>query len=306
MSEVATAPKSKYWNEDKKKFVISTQLTDASGLAVGPLQHFEADTIEELLEKKDAAHRNAAVKLYETRRAAKLGDMLEPEPEEEPLYSYEERQLTADERLRIDKLLRDPATAAEGHRLLLEAQLGAPLEDVRKNLREQTINKRVDAIQRAVATFKSTTPEYVECDTNREAIEKWMEKNKRRWTAQNLRLAFEDLSADGLLVVQASRAETPVSTATPVAAAPASVQTISEPVTTSAPAIPSEPTEVRPQQSSSGLGRGSSSATPGVQAPKTSGITIRDINKMNAAEYEKFILDPENRKKVEELYAKKK
>jgi len=306
MPEAVAAPKSKYWNEEKKKFVIQTQLTDNNGLPVGPLQYFEADTLEDLLEKKDAAHRNAAVKLYETRRAAKLGEMLEPEPEEEPLYSYEERPLTADERVKIEKLLRDPATAAEGHKLLLEAQFGAPLDVVRGKLRDIDIDKRVEKIQRAVREFVATTPQYVECESNRENIQKWMEKNNRRWTAQNLKLAFEDLATDNMLVLQAPKVEVPVSPAASAAAAPATSQEIPDPSKTPAPAIPSEPTEVRPQQSSSGLGRGNSSAVPGATAPKTVGITHRDINRMSAAEYEAKLKDPEFRKAVEELYAKKK
>lgn len=306
MSEAVATHKSKYWNEDKKKFVISTQLRDQNGTAVGPLQYFEADTLEELLEKKDAAHQNAAVKLYETRKAVKLGEMLEPEPEEEPLYAYEERPLTADERVKITNLMKDPATAPEAWDIILEAKLGAPPEAVRSQLKENQETKQVGRIQREIQQFLADTPTYVNCESNKENIERWMQKNNKRWTVKNLKLAFEDLSTDGLLVLQAPKVETPVSPAASAAAAPATSQEIPDPSKNPAPAIPSEPTEVRPQQSSSGLGRGNSSAVPVVTTPKTSGITHRDINKMSAAEYEAKLKDPEFRKAVEELYAKKK
>ena len=306
MSEAVATPKSKYWNEDKKKFVISTQLKDQSGTPVGPLQHFEADTLEELLEKKDAAHQNAAVKLYETRRAVKLGEMLEPEPEEEPLYAYEERPLTADERVKVTNLMKDPATIGEAMDIILEAKYGAPPEAVRSQLKDAQEVKQVGRIQREINQFLADTPTYVNCDTNRENIERWMAKHEKRWTVKNLKLAFEDLSADGLLVLQAPKAEPPVSPAAPAAAAPAVEPAIPAPSTNPAPAIPSEPTEVRPQQSSSGLGRNNSSAVPSVTGPKTTGITHRDINKMSAAEYEAKLKDPDFRKAVEELYAKKK
>src|SRR5271166_2631312 len=124
MTEAVATPKSKYWNEEKKKFVIQTQLKDPqTGDPVGPLQYFEADTLEELLEKKDAAHANAAVKLYETRKAVKLGILIEPD-KDEPIPTYEEHLLTADERVRIDRMLKDPATQSEAINLLLEAKLG--------------------------------------------------------------------------------------------------------------------------------------------------------------------------------------
>src|SRR5258705_13097245 len=107
MTEVAA--KSKYWNEEKKKFTIQTQFKDEQGSPVGPLQYFEADSLEELLEKKDVAHQNAAVKLYETRKANKLGVALEPD-KDEPIQTFEERPLTAEERVKLTKALNDPST----------------------------------------------------------------------------------------------------------------------------------------------------------------------------------------------------
>lgn len=291
---------------EKKKWVREYQPKDDSGNPIGPLQRFEADTQQELIDKLAAAHENASSKLYQTRRAVKLGAMLEPDPEE-PINTFEPRQLTADERVKLTKDLSDPAKAAEAHRILLEAELGAPIETVREGLRDREIQKRVEAIRGAIAQFKRDTPEYVESETNSENMKKYMEKNNLRYTAKNLKIAFEDLSNDGLIVVQAPKAAViePVAAVTPaVTPAPATPEVI-PPVATTAPAIPATPTEVRPKQSSSGLGRDNSSAAPGVEAPKTLGITIRDINKMSATEYNEKLRDPEFRKAVEKLYEKK-
>src|SRR6266550_1044254 len=307
MSEAVIAVKalkSKYWNEEKQKFVTSKQFKDESGNAVGPVQYFEADTLEELLEKKDAAHENASVALYKTRKAVKLGTLLEPDPDE-PILTFEPRQLTADERVRLTKDLSDPAKAAEAHRALLEAELGAPIETIRTSLRDAEIQKRVVSIQDAIAQFKKNTPEYVESESNGQTLNKYMEKKQLRYTAKNLKIAFEDLVNDDLLIVRAPKAAVTEAVTTPVVTpAPATPEVI-PPAATTTPAIPDKSTEVRPKQSSSGLGREHSSAGPGVETPKTLGITIRDINRMSASEYNEKLRDPEFRKAVEKLYEKK-
>lgn len=311
MSEAATAPVSKYWNEAKKKFVLTSQVTDDFGNPVGPPQTFEADTLDELLEKKDAAHRNAAAKLYETRAQVKLGQVLEPDPEE-PLHTFEERQLTADEMVAVNKMLNDPAKAAQAHKILLEAQLGAPIDVIRAKFRNLEITERVDFIRTEVSAFRQENPDYVECEANKDKIEKYMTKYNLRWNRKNLKTAFEDLKSSGLMITQVQKApESVPAPATPAAAevpTPAPAPTPEIPAAaTKAPEIPAPPTEVRPKQSSSGLGRGNSSAAPagGPKAPEAPGITIRDINKMSAAEYAKACENPEFRKQVEALYAKK-
>lgn len=309
MSEaVVTPPKSKYWDETKKKFTITTQLRDKEGNLVGNPQYFEDDTLEGLLEKKDAAHANASVALYETRKKVKLGEMLEPDPEE-PIQTFEERALTADERVKLTKALNDPATAPDALRTLIEAQFGAPVSAVREALQQVEIDKRVKSIQLAIAEFKEQTPDYVESAANRENIEKYMEKHKLRYTVKNLKIAFNALKDDDLITIRAPKAveTTPApAPASQSAGAPAPTPAIPEGEKKAAPAIPNEPTEVRARSSSSGLGRDNSSAVPGAVAPKAQGITIRDINRMSAQEYQQKLQDPEFRKAVEELYSPKK
>jgi len=234
--------------------------------------------------------------------------MLEPDPEE-PILTFEPRQLTADERVRLTKDLSDPAKSSEALRTLLEAELGAPMETVRANQRDAELNKRVVSIQAAIAQFKRDTPEYVECEQNSNNMKRYMEKGKNgkplRYTVNNLKIAFDDLVNDDLLIVRAPKAAVIEPVTTPVvAAAPAPPEAI-PPAATTPPAIPAPATEVRPRQSSSGLSRDNSSAAPSNEAPKTVGITIRDINRMSASEYNEKLRDPEFRKAVEKLYEKK-
>jgi len=296
MTEVAEAP---------KKWIRSYQPKDENGYPIGPPQKFEADTREELIDKLAAAHENASAALYKTRQQVKLGTMLEPDPEE-PILTFEPRQLSADERVKLTKDLSDPAKAADAHRTLLEAELGAPIETVRASLREGEIAKRVTSIQQAITQFKSETPDYVECELNSGNMKKYMEKNKLRYTPKNLKIAFEDLKNSSLLTLRAPQAEVPPSAPVPpVAAAPVPPAVI-PPAATTPPEIPAQVTEVRPKNSSSGLGRENTSAAPaGGTPPQTSGISIRDINKMSAAEYNEKLRDPEFCKAVEKLYEKK-
>ena len=295
MSEAATipvnspapAPKSKYWNEEKKKYVITTQFKDENGLPVGPLQYFEADTLEELLEKKDAAHANASVALYKSRNQAKLVTALQAEPNQ-PIPTFEERQLSADERVRIANLMKDPSSAAEGIKTLIEAQLGAPLDVVRDKLRRVEISDRVATANDEVEKFKAETPDYVECENNSFNMNKYMSKRGLSYTKANLLTAYKSLKASGLLTLRA---------VTPTSLAPAPAPK---------PVVLSQPTELRPTTSSSGLRRdNASAAAPTAAQRKTGNLSIRDINKMSAAEYEQRMKDPEFRRQVDSLYERR-
>lgn len=288
---------------EAKKWIREYQPKDESGYPVGPPQRFEADTQQELIDKLAAAHENASSALYKTRLQVKLGTMLEPDPEE-PIRTFEPRSLSADERIKLTKDLSDPAKAADAHRTLLEAELGAPIEIIRTSLRDAEIQKRVESIKAAIDAFRKEHPEYIDSTSNGDKIKKYMEKKNLRYSVKNLNIAFEDLKSDGVLTLQAPKAAVPETPVAPVATAPATLEAI-PPAATTAPVIPVTPTEVRPKQSSSGLGREHSSAAPSGEPPKVTGITIRDINRMSAKEYNDNLRDPEFRKAVEKLYEKK-
>lgn len=289
------------------KYRREYQITNAAGDPVGPPQIFEAETKDELLEKMEAAHKNAAAKFYETKRAAKLGALMEPDPDQ-PIQTFEERPLTADERVSLSNQIKDPSTLDAGMTRFLEAKFGAPVEVIRQKLRETELNQRIQYTREQIADFKEDHPEYVESEGNRDTLIKYL--NKRGWpiTKKNLEIAFADLAEDGLILTRAVEQETEVepvavATATEVLPAPAVEPEITEPLTTEPP-ISGEPTVVRPKVSSSGLGRNNSSVGPTGASAKPQGITLQEVNAMSSTEYVKRLNnDKEFAKQVEELYA---
>lgn len=290
------------------KYREEYQIKNRAGEPIGPPQVFEAETKDELIEKIRAAHQNSAAEMYETKRAAKLGIMLEPDPDQ-PIPSFEERLLTADERVRIADQMKNPATAYEANKTLVEALLGAPIETVRENLRQTEVYKRADFIREQVQIFKDENPDYVESETNRDTLRRYLAKKDWPMTHRNLGIAFAELkSEEGLLVVRA--AKTPeVEAGSPTAAsvtppAPVVETEITVPPTTATP-ISATPAVVRPTVSSSGIRRSDSSvgATPTVIKP--GGITIQEVNALSADQYAKRLRDdPSFKEQVEALFVK--
>lgn len=297
------------------------QVTDKQGNAIGPKQVAigegpdEVSALKDLTAKLKSMHQNSSAKLYEVKLANKLGTMMEPDPDQ-PILTYEEKPLTADELVRVQNLLKDPKTAPEAYRLLLEAQFGAPVEKIRQTLRDTEINNRVEFMRQEVERFKLAHPEYVECKSNQDAMNGYILKNNWALTVKSLEKAFEDLSAEGLLVVQVKEADpeipapAPASEAIPAsspAEAPAipPVQDIPVPPTPPAP-ISAEATETRPAvappSSSSGLSRANASVSGPPAPPKAKGITRAEIAQMDSKTYgERLRTDPLFAKAVDEM-----
>lgn len=281
------------------KLVREYQVRDKEGNPIGYPQKFESETPEEMIDLLETAHKNAASKLYETKLAVKLGTMMEPDPDD-PITTFDEKPLTADERVRINNLIRDPKTADEGYQSLLEAKLGAPLEKVRKTLQKTEEHNRIESMRYEIELFKYAHPEYVDSEANKDTMIKFI--NKKQWalTKKNLELAFEELGSEGLLTVQVkppATTETPVAAVVPipVAATPEATPVVpappAEPVIPVSPfpaaapisATPAEP--VRVPSSSSGLGRANGSVQSPPAPPKAKGITRAELTKLSSEEY---------------------
>lgn len=268
-----------------------------TGEPVGTPQVFEADTQEELVDKLVAAHESATVDMYKTRLAAKVGNLLNAEPDPEtPMRLYEEKVITADERVKLAAALKDPANTDHVIKKLMES-FGVPVDDLREVLQERQILKRQNFANEQAVLFSAAHPEFVESDANNDKLLKYLNKRNMAFTKKNLEIAYADLSSEGLLTVRAPEQKQPE---TPVVPAPAVAQAIPVPPTPAAP-ISAEPTEVRPKVSSSGLGRDNSSAAPGAPAPKAAEITAQDIARMSSKEYSDKLRDPEFRKLVDNL-----
>lgn len=292
-----------------KKYSKVYQIKNKNGEPVGPPQVFEADTKDELIDMLTTAHQNAASSFYETKKAVKLGLLMEPDSER-PVQEFVERPLTADERIRLTNEMSNASTQDSAFTKLLESKFGAPLSVVRENLQEVEQNKYMRAVAEEIRKFKLDFPDYVESDSNRDTMRDYLLKKGWPVTRKNLGIAYTDLLEEGdiLVVRQPVREEIVVDPADAASsenqpALPSETE-ITVPVTEVAP-ISVSTSVVRPAVSSM-LGRGSSSV-PAAPAIQVKGITIQEVNAMTATEYAKrCAIDPEFVKQIEALYAAKK
>src|SRR5260370_1995151 len=111
-----------------KKYVREYQPKDEFGNPVGRVQRFEADTLEELADKLANAHEAASLDVFKTRKALKLGSVLDADPEE-PLPNFEEQALSADDRVAIANALNDPGSSPEAVKKLLKS-FGIPVDEI--------------------------------------------------------------------------------------------------------------------------------------------------------------------------------
>jgi hypothetical protein len=297
---------------EAKKYVREYQPRDKEGHPIGPKQVFRADTKDELIDLLAAAHANSSANLYETKRAVKLGALIEPDPDE-PIPTFEGTELTADQRLKIAKELQNPETVANALDAWATARFGVPLDAVRATLRNSEINVRVGAARQEVDTFMARHPEYKPTEKNKEILLKWLGKGKPplALTAKNLELALEDLKADQLieLVEEPPIQEPPPTTKKPTEGEPEppAANPIGNTDTVNNPPTPnSETRTARPSTSSSGLSSRDSTATPvGGTPPKTKEITLMDVNRMNSDQYTKALQDPVLGPKIRKLVDEK-
>lgn len=290
-----------------KKYSKTYQIKNANGEPVGPPQVFEADTKDDLIELLQHAHESAAAKFYETKRAVKLGLLMEPDPDR-PVQEFVERPLSADDRARVVEESKNPATYDAAMTRWLESKFGAPIGVIRENLQEVEQNKYIRFVNEQVEAFKMDFPDYVQSGSNREALVKYLQKKDWPITRKNLGIAYTDLLEEGdILVVRQPVDETlevaPVAEASAeVTPAPSTEPEITVPVAEVPPN--SGPSVVRPAVSTT-LGRGSSSVQTAASVT-TKKITIQEVNALTAAEYTKRCADPEFVKQIEELYSGKK
>ena len=281
-----------------KKFSRSYQPKDPNtGEPIGNPQVFEADTETELIDLLAAAHENASVAVIKTRQAAKVGTLLGMDPDPEtPMRLYEEKVISADERVKLATALKDPANTDHVIKKLMES-FGVPVDEIRSLLQEREVAKRQNFANEQSALFVAAHPEFVESDYNNDQLLKYLSKRNWAFTKKNLEKAYLDLSAEGLLTVKVPETPKPAVQVTP---APVVDPAIPASPTNAAPISAPQP-EVRPKVSSSGLGRENSSAAPGAPAPKAQEITAQDIARMSSKEYSEKLRDPEFRKLVDNL-----
>lgn len=160
---------------------------DAEGKAIGPPQIFEGATHQEVLDKMAEAQRNASAKIMELRGKIK--------PDAAPaLQTFTAKTLTADELFKIQQDMQDPTKMRDAQRQLIEAELGAPITEVRESLASSRELKNIEQGKIESQKFLDAHAEYYACPENQGAIQKFMEGEDGKplaWTKKNLEIAYE-------------------------------------------------------------------------------------------------------------------
>lgn len=151
-------------------------LGDGSGKQV-----FEGATQEELIDKLATAQANATKWIREHQRAEKVT-----------------RQETEDnEYVLSQELLAKPTDA---FKKLFERVTGMPIDSFKGTLEKVKAFEAGQSKRNAAVEFVKSTPEYHDVEANGRKIGRFLNANNMEWSVENMKKAFEELSADGLLV----------------------------------------------------------------------------------------------------------
>jgi hypothetical protein len=155
-------------------------LGDGSGTQV-----FRGKSMEELIDKLATAQENATRKIRELSTAQKAA-----------IKQVEENdELTEDQKFILSQqILTDPMKVIQTFvEKAINKKVDPRLKEVEDVAREQRETK-------IAVEWVKNNPDYHACDSNGKKIQKYLETQGKEITPENLQAAFEDLSADGLLV----------------------------------------------------------------------------------------------------------
>jgi hypothetical protein len=186
------------------------QATDDEGKPIGsPTKVIgtgttEVDAYKDLAAKLKAVHLAATRKMAEWKAKYRVFDESKPAPLFEPI------ELSAADKLRLNRELADPATMESALDQLLQARLGVSPDEYRKKLREEDFQRQVAAGARETQAFLDDHPEFPISAASRQAMEgAFAAKSKERtdagqaplaWTAHTLDLLFGDLVDSGAIM----------------------------------------------------------------------------------------------------------
>jgi hypothetical protein len=188
-NEVTTAAETEEQAEEVDEVVYRREidLGDGSGKQV-----FEADSLENLVDKLAKAQENATRKIRELSTTKKVEN--KPSEEEEFVLAQE---LATSPSLAFDKMF--------------QKRFGKTPEQLQQILQRVEGFDRQQAERTAAEEFVSGTPDYVANKANGTRITRYLETYKLEGTVENMQKAFKDLSESGLLetkTVETQDAET--------------------------------------------------------------------------------------------------
>lgn len=157
------------------------------------VQVFKGKTHKEVADKLLMAQANATVKIRANDKANR-----QPEPPPETL-EFTPRTLDADERFRLSNEMQNPDTAPEAIRTVVEAELGAPLADVRKRLQKDDEQEQADLAKAESLAFVAANEDYEVCNHNGQLLRKYMEMHHLSpLSRKNFQIAWDALKDAGL------------------------------------------------------------------------------------------------------------
>lgn len=259
-------------------------------------QRFEADTAEELLDMLATAQENANRKIREQQDELKrVRQTVTPDPVTPARTEFKPKPLTADDRHRIAQKMQNPATSRDAVIELVEAELGAPLAEVRTTLNAYSEVERREKLNTEAAKFARAYPIWHQYTVEQRIdfermIYEYCDQRKYGYTAKNFGIAFENLRQTGLIPEAQPQPSTDRRTG---ADSPENSHNGAD-----------SPNEVvRPRGSfSSGL---RNSDMSGSRPPAAKKLTWKDVDDMSQKDFDhKLATDPEFRKQVDALPAR--
>jgi hypothetical protein len=252
------------------KFVYKFQPTDSDGKPIGKEYRFlytdHQDLVKQLTDKSNNEQRY--IQDLKTGKRSLHGEPAQPRTEFKP------RNFSQDEAFQTTMELQNPATARDGFRKFVEAEFGAPLENVR-----QTLRRTQDTYEKELCrdwALQNEASGYYICPQNATKLAQYLLEHNLAISTTNLDLAFEELK-DTLVPRPSEQSSQSASTDSRQS------NSVSE--------TPSLTRSTKPQTASTGIMPGQFSgqrSTNQGQTPLLSAKRFGEIEKMSFSEYKKL------------------
>lgn len=239
-------------SEPPAQQVMEYQVTDENGQPLGRPTRIVYNSLEDLVEKQKTIHTEATRAIFRARNQ-------KPDPRrDKPSFTP-----TADDGNRRRAEVRE----------IIEAELGAPLDAVRRTLKEANDVAEYAEANNFIAAHG--WKDYYPCDQNTAKMLDWLRENSYAVTTKNLEIAMQELNTKGELL--------PIPVATNPALPP-----------------PANPAPAPRPTPSSGIVPGQMA---GVRPSASAGLTKKDIAEMTPADYRQALRNPQKRAEIERALA---
>lgn len=187
--EVTTTEEQTQETAVAQPFRREIDLGDGSGVQV-----FEAETAEALIDKLTEAQRNATAKIRDLSRRARTTGSPELAAAPKPLQG---RRLTVDEQAILAQEFQ--ATPESAFEKMMRAGTGLTPEELRQEVQSWREERAATEAARQTEVFMAEYPDYEPTPENGEAMVDYLRSRNLAPTSRNFAIAFDDLSARGLL-----------------------------------------------------------------------------------------------------------